>query len=176
MQMHDEIQNLAKSLTDRKGHDLYHEIVNKPFGTTLCAQFDVGTIVLLLNNTGSGRIERVALSDTPSAKGAVYASAKPFHDIHIPNNYKDSAHVKALKQKKPVVVTDWADLFVPALSEQQARDNQAAAGITCSVVYPFFGSSTEGTIIFSLYCEPSKISQAHIEFFKTYSDIVASRF
>lgn len=152
--------------------ELYKNIANAPFTTLLPVAYELGTIVLLIENKSTGYIERVALSQTPAADGAVRASAVPFEAIRIPRNYKSSSHVKALETKKPVVVTDWYSMFAPALTAEQARDNQNGAGISTSVVYPFF-SNQNGTIIFSLYSNAESIPDQAYQFFKWYSVLVS---
>lgn len=167
---------LERYIASASDEDLYDKIVNGPFQTLIQAELGLGTVVLLLDNEKSGYIERVALSSTPSADGAMSASAKPFNDIKIPRDHQQSAHVQALHTKKPVVLSDWHDMFTPALTAEQAKDNQTAAGIATSVVQPFYGAAAQnGTIIFSLFGDSSELTDSHREFFEWYSSLVSTR-
>lgn len=167
------ISEILKSKT-AKPAGLYDAIVNVPFQTLLPASFDIGTIVLLVVNEDTHSIDRVGLSDTPAAKGAVNASSKPFKEIKIPLSETESAHVKALQTGKEVYVTDWYDMFRPALSSQQARDNQHGAGIITSVVVPFFGEHRNGTLIFSYYVDAHLITEDAKKFMDWFSKEVAT--
>lgn len=149
-------------------------IVNAPFVSLLVPEFDLGTVVLLIQDVKNGYIERVALSDTAAADGAVKASALPFEKIKIPSNYQKSAHVKALRTMSPVILTDWYDMFRPALSAEQARHNQNGAGILTSLIYPFKTETIAGTVIFSLYREPEDISEEAYSFFDWYAKTVGT--
>src|SRR5207253_8708356 len=68
---------------------------------------------------------------TPAADGAVKMSEKPFADIKIPLAHKRNIIAKAIASGEPQMTADWELLFVPALSAQAARYNQAGAGIEC---------------------------------------------
>lgn len=168
-------ENIASAFGPRKSRkELYTAVVDAPFRSMLPVELDLGAIVLLVTNEKTGCIERVALSKTASAEGAVNASAVPFHNISIPRDYEASAHVQALNSKKPVIVTDWHTLFTPVLSPLQSRDNQAGAGIACSIVSPYFGRRHEGTIIYSFYVTQEAITDAHWAFIEAYTRLVAS--
>lgn len=152
---------------------LYNKIVNDPFTTVIPVNFDIGTIVLLIDNDETGFIERVALSQTPAGLAAASASAVPFNEIKIPRDYKLSTHVKALEKKTPVITSDWYGIFRPVLSAEHARDNQQSAGIQTSVIQPFFGKKKRGTLIYSLYIEPKKITNQAKDFFSWYAGLVS---
>jgi len=69
-------------------------------------------------------------------------------------------------------------MFSPVLSAQEARINQAAAGIGTSVVHPLFVESSPrpfGALIFSYYEMPQFIKKPHTEFMKNYAELVADR-
>lgn len=154
--------------------ELFSAIVNAPFYDQKTATvMSLGITVLLLVNNKTGTIDRIALSDTEPAKGAVNMSVKPFKSIKIPIDYPENAIAMAIKTNKPQVVSDWQYLFIPDLTPQEARFNQAGAGIGCSVVYPLIGARDGGAMIFSYYQLPAKIGARHHDFMRKYSAMAA---
>lgn len=156
----------------RNDAELFETIVNGPFADKLTAlQMDLGVLVFLLVNKESSTIDRIALSDTYSAEGAVRMSAKPFHEIKIPIDYPDNYIARAIKTRKPQKTADWKYLFAPDLTPKEARFNQAGAGIDCSIVYPI-KARDGGAMIFSMYQPLEKITPEHHVFMKRYIDMV----
>lgn len=154
----------------------FHTIVNAPFkNRTKSTSLGLGVIVLLFENPKTNTIDRIALSDTESAKGAVRMSAKPFNDIKVPLSEEQNIIVKALASGSPQKTDDWHYLFVPVLTAQQARFNQAGAGIGCSVVYPIEKAGGKGALIFSYYLPPEKIGYKQQSFMSKYSHLVSSQ-
>lgn len=153
---------------------LLDAIVNAPFHEMRRAMHvDLGIIVLLLTNPEEGTIDRIALSNTEAAQGAVKMSEKPFHEIKIPLNHRTNAIAKAIATGQPQAVSDWKYLFVPALSTQAARFNQAGSGIECSCVHPFDDGRHGGALIFSFFQPHGNIGPQHLEFMDTYTALVA---
>lgn len=151
--------------------NLRNAIVNAAFDDpTKATSLSLGVTVLLVVDSKNMTINRVALSDTDSAKGAVRMSAKPFTEIKIPLNHEENIIAKAIKTQEFQMTSDWADMFVPALTPVQARFNQAGAGIGCSVVYPV---NNETAMIFSFYTQPEKIGGRHYKFMEKYTSLVA---
>lgn len=172
--------SITHSLDEPQSADaLYRAIVNTPFTDKLGAtKLGLGICVLLLVNNENGTLDRIALSETEMASGAVAYSAKPFHEIRIPLDYRENLLIKAVDKKEYQVTEDWAPMFVPELTPEEARFNQAGAGIACSVVYPlvpFEAKASLGAMIFSYYEPISSITSRHHRFMKTYTDTVASR-
>lgn len=152
--------------------DLFEAIVNAPFHDKVkTTDIDLGIIVLLLVNKTAGTIDRIALSDTESAAGAVRMSEKPFKEIKIPIGHKDNIVAKVIETGKAQRVTDWKYLFVPGLNPKAARFNQAGAGIECSCIYPL-AARDGGALIFSFFQESRNIGEAHIQFMETYTKAV----
>jgi hypothetical protein len=152
----------------------YAAVVNTPFSDKLVTtQLGLGIIVLLLNNEKTKTVDRIALSDTFHAEGAVNMSAKPFKEIKIPNDHEANIIVKAILTHRSQHTSDWKDLFIPAMSAVDARFNQAGAGIECSYVYPF-EYEAGGALIFSYFSDPAKIGDSHKRFMKTYAKLVGS--
>ena len=154
-------------------NDLYKAIVNAPFKSRIDAtMLDLGIVVLLLANKKTKLIDRVALSNTQPAHGAVNISDKRFEDIKIPLNHKENIIAEAIRTGNHIETVDWKYLFTPDLSPRSARFNQAAAGIDCSVVYPLKGFKSGGALIFSYFQPLPKINSAHHEFMNSYSTVV----
>jgi hypothetical protein len=167
------LEHILSTATDDAG--LFHAIVNAPFHDRVSAtHIDLGIVVLLLVNEAENTVDRIALSNTEQAAGAVKMSEKPFREIKIPFDCDDNAIVQAIKTSQPQTVTDWQYLFVPALSPRAARFNQAGAGIECSHVYPL-NVRGGGAIIFSYYQENKNIVEEHREFMEGYIELVNAR-
>jgi hypothetical protein len=147
----------------------YQSMVNVPFDTLASVEIELGAVVLLLENTATKTIDRIALSETEPALGAVRASRKPFHEIKIPLTCKVNAIVRAINTGRKQTVANWKYLFTPELRAQEARDNQHGAGILCSIVSPLEKASRRGAIIFSFLCSAGEISKEHRLFIRTYT-------
>lgn len=153
-----------------KGSKLYQQIVNAPFKhTAWMTQLSLGIIVLLLVDKKTGQINRVALSETESAKGAVDYSVKEFKQIKIPLGYEQNIIATAIRTGRPQQTADWQYLFTPDLTAEEARFNQAGAGIGCSCVYPFDDGNDGGALIFSYYQTPEHLTLYHEKFMTAYS-------
>jgi hypothetical protein len=166
---------LSEILNSAKGdRDLFETIVNAPFADRRrSALLGLGIVVLLLVDKTSRTIDRVALSDTDLAKGAVRMSVKPFHDIKIPLNYKGNFIAEAIRSERYQQTSDWQYLFAPELSPEEARLNQAGAGIACSYVYPLIDARVGGALIFSYYLPLEKIEKEHHDFMFKYAQIAS---
>lgn len=153
---------------------LLSSIVNAPFHNKLhTTSMDLGIVVLLLVNSDTNTIDRVALSDTEPARWAVKMTPKPFLEIKVPLDDKENILSKAIRTDKPQKTSDWKYLFVPVLSAESARFNQAGAGIGCSFVYPLHDGKDGGALIFSFYQPIQQITKKHQDFMKTYSKIAS---
>lgn len=153
---------------------LLDAIVNAPFHELKrSVHLDLGIVVLLMVNPTDGTIDRIALSNTPAAAGAVRMSEKPFADIKIPLAHKRNVVAKAIRSGEPQVTARWELLFVPALSAQAARFNQAGAGIESSHVHPLLDAGEDGALIFSFFQPASNIGPEHQAFVAAYSRMVA---
>jgi hypothetical protein len=160
-------QQLQKEQTSP---NLLQRIVDMPFADKLlCAYLDLGIVVLLSINHTQRTIDRVALSNTDLAAGAVTVSEKPFHEIRIPLGNQDNAIARAVRTKQTQLVTDWYELFTPELSAESARRNQLAASIESSIVVPH----KEGAVIFSLFQPAANIDKQHFHFVEGYTRIVS---
>ena len=159
-----------------QGHDddteLFQAIVNAPFKYKLEMAFlFLGIVVLLQVNKKTGMVDRVALSNTDLAKRTTDVSYVKFDEIKVPLNYADNIIAKAINSGESLDTTDWKFLFNPAMTDEQARINQANAGIAYSVVYPL-KSRDGGALIFSYFQFSGAVSDDAKTFMKTYTDLV----
>jgi len=165
-----EIQKLL--LVPQNEEQLFKSIVNAPFHDTKnVTLLSLGIVVFLLVNKATQVIDRVALSDTELAKGAVSMSVKPFSSIKIPLNYYENSIAESIRSGKVQITDDWKYLFIPALTPQEAHFNQAGAGIGCSAVYPL-KARDGGALIFSYYLLPEDLTAEHHAFMKAYAKMV----
>ena len=156
--------------------ELYTEIVDGPFKEQLfVTSLGLGIVVLLLVNDKSGTLDRIALSSNDLAAGAIKMSAKPFHEIKIPLTYKKNILIKAIHTGKHQQTENWANMFSPELTAQEARFNQSGAGIDCSVVYPLHGNDSRptGAMIFSYFEPLDHITKEHLDFMQSYANIAS---
>src|SRR5205809_2346388 len=93
------LSELKQALNSTKDDtQLFKNIVNAPFNNRKhAALLGLGIVVLLLVNKSSRVVDRVALSDTELAQGAVKVSVKPFKDIKIPLVYKGNFIAEAIR-------------------------------------------------------------------------------
>lgn len=171
----DYLAGLKAALDDTKdGAQLLETIVNAPFcDKAQTTSLGLGIVVLLLVDKTTRTIDRIALSRTEHADGAVSFSAKPFKEIKIPLDYDKNIISKAIATGEYQMTDDWQYMFIPALTPQEARFNQAGAGIGCSVVYPLSGVRDGGGMIFSYYEPLECINSSHHDFMKAYVELVA---
>lgn len=164
---------LKHSLEGQSDEQALHKaIVNTPFSHRLATlQMFLGIVVLLLVDKKTGKINRVALSDTELAKNTTDVSAVPFEEIKIDVTHPTNVIAKAIRLGEPQSVADWQYLFEPALTPAQARINQASAGIAYSAVYPF-SAGDGGALIYSYYEYGHNIGEAQQSFMRQYTTLV----
>ena len=170
--MYKRLRQTLAACSDRA--DLYAKIVNAPFTFKIeTTHLALGIIVLLLADKADGLIHRIALSQTEMAAGTVDVSVKRFEDIKIPLNYEQNIIAAAIRTQKPQITADWAYLFAPDLSADEARLNQAGGGIASSIVYPLPEVGDGGALIFSYYQYLDRIGQTQNSFMERCSAMVA---
>lgn len=169
------LQSIKSLLEAAKNEEeLLEAVVNAPFYDPIKAtKLDLGIVVLLLVNKKQVTIDRVALSDTEQAKGAVRMSEKPFKEIKIPLGHPVNIIARAIESGEAKYVSDWQYLFTPALSPRAARFNQAGAGIEFSCVYPL-KARDGGALIFSFFQVSNNIQEKHYHFMTYYARLVDS--
>jgi hypothetical protein len=168
---------LKRSLQSAKDDaELFKVIVNCPFdyNKIQTASLFLGIVVLLQVNKKTKTIDRVALSDTELANNTTQVSVLPFKEIKIPLDYRENIIAEAIKSGQAQDTTDWKFLFTPALTGEQARINQASAGIAYSAVHPI-EARHGGALIFSFYQYQGAIGRAQHDFMENYAKIVSAR-
>ena len=97
------LQRIKNLLAAAEGDEqLFEAIANAPFHDIIRAtDLDLGIIVFLLVNKPEGTIDRIALSNTEQAAGAVKMSEKPFKEIKIPIGYQENLIAKAIATEQP---------------------------------------------------------------------------
>ena len=154
--------------------DLHQAIVNVPFEQKLeAAMMFLGIVVLLVVDKQAGTINRVALSNTELAKNTTSVSVKEFSQIKIPVGHPKNIIAQAIVTGKPQETTDWANLFAPELTPDEARVNQASGGIAYSAVYPLPGICDGAAMIFSYYQYAHEIGDTQHTFMDHYSKLAA---
>jgi hypothetical protein len=163
---------LNKSKSDQK---LFNEIVNAPFhDRRRSTLLGLGIITLLMVDKKTKTIHLVAVSDTDFARGAAKMATKTFADFYLPLSYKGNFIAEAIRSERYQQTSDWQYLFAPHLTAEEARLNQAAAGIGCSFIYPLVYARDGGALIFSYYLPVDKILQEHRDFMRTYSKLATN--
>lgn len=169
-----DFERLRKLLSAASAAELPQEIVNAPFehNRIEAAFLFLGIVVLLLVDPKKDTIDRIALSDTELASRTTKVSAVPFEEIRIPLKHPENIIAKAIRTNEPQDTTDWKFLFEPALKPDQARINQASAGIAYSAVYPL-QVPDGGALIFSYFQYQQAIGKQQQEFMENYSSLVS---
>lgn len=151
---------------------LYIAIVNAPFNDKkMYVPMGLALMVLVLVNKKTNTLDRISLSNTESAHGAVDYSVKPFKDINVPLSADDNLYVSVAEHGKWRQTDDWKDTFTPILSAEEARFNQAGAAVGSTVVYPLTAGD-KGALSFSYFKPLSEINEVQHEFMNKYTTLV----
>ena len=167
-----DFDSLQRMLQADKDDALFDAIVNAPFVNPLPAVLIfLGIVVLLQVNGKTETIDRIALSQTEQARLTTEVSVTPFKEIKIPYAFHENIIAEAIHSGKPQDTIDWKFLFNPAMPPEQARINQANAGISYSAVYPL-KSRDGGALIFSFYQFRIDNGDKQREFMERYTKLV----
>jgi hypothetical protein len=148
-------------------------IVNEPFKQKVPITFMfLGFIVLIVVNKKTGMLDRVSITKNELAQNTFDVSSVPFEDIKIPLEDPNNLYVRSIKTGEPTDTTDWYFTFTPALTGEQARINQASAGIAFTVVYPL-KFENGGCLSFSYYQYLGEIGENQRRFMSEYTDIAS---
>jgi hypothetical protein len=154
---------------------LFKLIVNAPFEQKVETAFlFLGIVVLLTVNDKTRTIDRIALSDTELAQNTRNVSVVPFEEIKIGLDEPENIIAATVRTGQAHDTTDWRFLFEPVLTPEQARINQASAGIAYSAVYPL-KARRGGALIFSYFQYLQEIGQAQRDFMTAYRKLVDER-
>lgn len=170
-----DFDELEEALHTAKGDsELFDTIVNAPFKYRVqTSLLSLGIIVLLLVNRKTQTIDRIALTDNELAEMAKRRSIKKFEEIKIPLGHSENIIAKTIETEEPQSSNDWKYLFMPELTEEAARFNQADSGISFSAVYPLLGARDGGALIFSYYQYGYTINQDQKDFMSRYAQLAA---
>ncbi len=169
-----DMQRLSETLKQHSSDSaLFRAIVDTPFidYRVETAMLFLGIIVLLLVNKETGQIDRVALSNTELAERTTEVSAKPFNEIKIDIDEPENIIAAAIRTGEMHDTTDWNFLFKPALTPEEARINQANAGIAYSAVHPFTARNG-GALIFSFFQYKDMVGRSQQDFMEAYTKTV----
>lgn len=174
------IEDFIRELKDKlaAAHNdaaLFETIVNAPFyNRRLTTTFGLGFLSFVLVNKKTKTIDRISISKTDTAQGAIDITIKPFEQLIVPLGYKGNAVAEAIRSGRYQQTTDWNYLLTPVLKPEEARLNQAGAAIACSYVYPLINARDGGAIIFQYFITLDKIENLHREFMYRYTKLVSS--
>lgn len=165
---------LKKKLFSAKNYEeLTKLIVEEPIKQQVpTALMFLAFIVLLVVNHKTGMLDRVSISDTELAQNTFDVTAVPFEDIKIPMDDPNNLYVRAVKTGEPTDTTDWYFTFTPAMTGDQARINQASAGIAYTAIYPL-KFKKGGALSFSYYQYEGHVGREQAVFMKEYTKIVS---
>jgi hypothetical protein len=153
---------------------LYEAIVNAPFHSKrVTTTLGLGFLSFVLINKKTRTIDRIAISKTDLAQGALDITVKPFRDLKVPIGYKGNAVAEAIRSGRYQQTNDWDYLLTPSLKPEEARLNQAAAGIASSYVYPLINTRNSGAIIYQYFITLDKIESTHREFMFRYTKLAS---
>lgn len=133
----------------------------------------LGFLSFVLVNRRTRTIDRIAISQTDMAKGALDITVRPFRDLKVPIGYKGNAVAEAIRSGRYQQTNDWDYLLKPSLKPEEARLNQAAAGIASSYVYPLTNSREAGAVIYQYFITLDKVENVHREFMFRYTKLVS---
>jgi hypothetical protein len=172
---YDELESILQSIKSRQ--KFYQMIVDAPFENKLNSTLlGLGFLAFLLVNKEKGTLDRITISDTYSARGAIDMTATAFNDMKVPLNHKGNIVLTAIKTGRYQQTNDWHYLTDPAVTAEDSRFNQAAAGISSSFVYPTNSTKPAGAIIFQYYLPMPEIEKMHHDFMFRYIKLVSKEF
>lgn len=170
------LNDLEAELDNAKGlENLYTRIVNTPFSDKLrTTTLGLGFLTLVLVNKKTATVDRISMTDNDLSQGARDVTVKPFEDLIVPLDYKGNCVVEAIRSGRYQQTSDWNYLLAPVLKPEEARLNQAAAGIASSYVYPLIDTKPAGAIIFQYFTTMDKVGGENRDFMFRYTKIVSS--
>lgn len=170
------IQELKRTLDSVKNDKaLFGTIVNAPFyNRRITTILGLGFLSFVMVDKRTRTINRVSISHTDTAQGALDITVKPFRNLKVPIGFKGNAVAEAIRSGRYQQTSDWSYLLNPILKPEEARLNQAGAGIACGFVYPLINVRDGGAIIFQYFITLDKIGMAQREFMFRYTKLVSN--
>src|SRR5438105_9330688 len=106
----------------KNDRELFEAIVNAPFHDRRCTTtLGLGFLSFVLVNKKSQTIDRIAISKTDTARGAIAITVKPFRELTVPLGYKGNAVAEAIRSGRYQQTSDWSYLLIPVLEPEEAR-------------------------------------------------------
>lgn len=169
------IKSLSETLERAKSpEDLYKRIVNEPFRDRLhTTTYGLGFITLVLVNKKTSSVNRISMTDNDLSQGARSVTVIPFEKLIVPLDQKGNCVVEAIKSGRYQQTNDWYYLLTPVLKPEEARLNQAGAGIASSYVYPLVNTRPAGALIFQFFITMDKVSSEHRDLMFRYTKVVS---
>jgi len=110
----------------------FQDVVQKIVESTLTelGYLNLGyrVIVLALVDRKSQTLKRISFSRTKEGIEAIGSLSLPFEHIDIPLTEENNLCIQAMKQKQPLITHSVADVFYPALKEEEILPIQQAVG------------------------------------------------
>jgi len=169
------LQELEGKLTAATSLETFYDmVVNAPFENRLHpTTFGIGFMTLCLANRKNNTVDRIRMTDNYLAQGARSVTVVPFEKLIVPYDAKGNCVVEAIRSGRYQQTNDWNNLLTPVLKPEEARLNQAGAGIASSFVYPLPNFQPGGAIIFQYFITLDKIGKEQHDFMFRYSKLVA---
>jgi len=148
---------------------ILQQVVDELFGQLI--QFDdrYKITVLSLLNEEKTELRRTSVSLTESARAALETLNISFKDIRFPMTAVDNIGVRSILENRELSTNSFFDVLGPALSEEAARNAQAAGGVVSSFVFPVIaGEEAIGSLIFSMSKPISDVDSFEIELMRSF--------
>ncbi len=155
----------------------FQDVVQKIVESTLTelGYLNLGyrVIVLALVDRKSQTLKRISFSRTKEGIEAIGSLSLPFEHIDIPLTEENNLCIQAMKQKQPLITHSVADVFYPALKEEEILPIQNAVGIKTTMVYPVLSKGQPlGVLIFSIIKTEQEVSQEEKDLLAGFTDVV----
>ena len=155
----------------------FQDVVQKIVESTLTelGYLNLGyrVIVLALVDRKSQTLKRISFSRTKEGIEAIGSLSLPFEHIDIPLTEENNLCIQAMKQKQPLITHSVADVFYPALKEEEILPIQQAVGIKTTMVYPVLSKGQPlGVLIFSIIKTEQEVSQEEKDLLAGFTDVV----
>ena len=133
----------------------------------------IGFLTLVMVNRKNKTLDRISMTENDLAQGAKDMTVKPFEELIVSLSFKGNAVVEAVRSGRYQQTSDWNNLLAPVLKPEEARLNQAGAGISSSFIYPLINARDGGAIIYQYFITLDMIGRQHHDFMFRYTKLVS---
>lgn len=133
----------------------------------------MGFLTLVMVNRKNKTLDRIAMTENDIAQGAKEMTVKPFEELIVPLSFKGNAVVEAVRSGRYQQTSDWNYLLAPVLKPEEARLNQAGAGIASSFVFPLVNARDGGAIIYQYFITLDRIGKQQHDFMFRYTKLAS---